>query len=424
MRYISLFSGIEAASVAWKPLGWEPVAFAEIEPFPCAVLAARFPEVPNLGDVTEIDWSPYVGSADVIVGGSPCQSFSVAGRREGLSGESGLMFEYIRAVQEVRPRWFVWENVPGALSSEHGDAFRQLLSEMDALGYGLAWRVLDAQFFGVPQRRERLFLVGCLGDQERASQVLLEPEMLRGDLPSSKAKREELAADAGCRAARETAMNPWDVQSKRVFDVGGTSPALPAGTREGMNIQPSVCYAITPGISNTTRGTGVYDDMCPTLRAAANSVTPSVCYAQNQRYEVRVSGDGQTHGTLPSSWSGKQFDFVAYPSNGSSDKDQQAMLARSRGPQLWEGEVREFDYVLRRVTPVECERLQGFPDNWTNVEFKGRPASDTARYRAIGNSMAVPVMRWIGERIALVSSACRVPCKPVDEWIKEVTDER
>lgn len=123
MRYISLFSGIEAASVAWEPLGWEPLAFSEIEPFPCALLEQRFPAVPNLGDITRIDWSPYRGTADVIVGGSPCQSFSIAGTREGLKGQSGLMFEFIRAVREVLPRYFVWENVPGALSSE-GGSFR------------------------------------------------------------------------------------------------------------------------------------------------------------------------------------------------------------------------------------------------------------------------------------------------------------
>lgn len=163
MRYISLFSGIEAATVAWEPLGWEPVCFAELDPFPCAVLEHRYPDVPNVGDVTKVNWRKFKSKCDVVVGGSPCQSFSVAGKREGLSGESGLMFEYIRAVREVRPKWFLWENVQGALSSEGGQAFRQLLSEMDKLGYGLAWRVLDAQFFGVAQRRRRVFLVGRLG---------------------------------------------------------------------------------------------------------------------------------------------------------------------------------------------------------------------------------------------------------------------
>lgn len=199
MRYVSVFSGIEAASVAWGPLGWEPMAFAEVDPFPCAVLAERFPGVPNLGDVTRIDWGEFVeaaGRPDVLVGGSPCQSFSVAGRREGLAGASGLMFEYIRAVRELVPRWFVWENVPGALTSERGEAFRQLLSEMDALGYGLVWRVLDAQFFGVAQRRERVFLVGRLGGRPPA-EVLFEREGVPWDFVASGKKREELAARAG-----------------------------------------------------------------------------------------------------------------------------------------------------------------------------------------------------------------------------------
>ena len=144
MRYLSLFSGIEAVSVACEDMGWEALAFAEIDPFPSAVLAERFPNVPNLGDVTKVKWKKYKGKCDLVVGGSPCQSFSIAGKREGLQGESGLMFEYIRAVCEIRPRWFLWENVPGALSSEGGEAFRQLLYEMDKLGYGLAWRILDA----------------------------------------------------------------------------------------------------------------------------------------------------------------------------------------------------------------------------------------------------------------------------------------
>ena len=198
MRYISLFSGIEAATVAWEPLGWEPVAFSEIDPFANAVLAERYPRVPNLGDITEVDWSQYAGQVDVVVGGSPCQSFSVAGRREGLRGESGLMYEYIRAVRDIRPRIFLWENVPGALTSEGGAAFGRLLSEMDACGYGQAWRVLDAQFFHLAQRRERVFLVGCLGrgGAERACEILFERESLSWDAPTSKRKREELAADA------------------------------------------------------------------------------------------------------------------------------------------------------------------------------------------------------------------------------------
>lgn len=220
MRYISLFSGIEAASVAWAHLGWEPVAFSEIEPFCCALLKERFPNVPNLGDITKIDWEKVkeeFGAIDLICGGSPCQSFSIAGKRESLHGESRLMFEYIRAVQELRPKWLIWENVPGALTSkglegELGGAFRQLIRELCDCGYCCAWRVLDAQFARVPvrdgsgrivrwfgpvaQRRRRVFLVGSLGN-DRCAEILFEPESLRGNYESSKEKRQSLAADSG-----------------------------------------------------------------------------------------------------------------------------------------------------------------------------------------------------------------------------------
>ena len=271
MRYVSLFSGIEGASVAWEGLGWEPMAFSEIEPFPCAVLAARFPEVPNLGDVTEVDWLEFKrerGVPDLVVGGSPCQSFSVAGKREGLKGASGLMYEYIRAVRELRPRWFLWENVPGALSVERGAAFGQLLSEMADCGYGLAWRVLDAQFCRVPvysdtgelerfvgpvaQRRRRVFLVGCLAG-EGAVEVLLEPEGMRGDTAPSRDKRQELARAAG-RGAQ------GDCGTGRVGGAGATflKPAL----------------GFTPGVSTTGTLT-VAEDLAPTVRAQSNSNTPA-----------------------------------------------------------------------------------------------------------------------------------------------------
>lgn len=195
MRYVSLFSGIEAASVAWEPLGWEPAAFAEIEPFPCKVLEKRFPGVPNLGDVSKVDWSPYAGAVDVVVGGSPCQAFSVAGKRKGLMDERGrLMLEYVRAVRDLGPRWLVWENVPGVLSQDGGRAFGILLGALDDIGYSLAWRVLDAQFFGVAQRRRRVFLVGHLGAGGGApAAVLFEPDSVSGNIKSGRQKREELA---------------------------------------------------------------------------------------------------------------------------------------------------------------------------------------------------------------------------------------
>lgn len=341
MRYVSIFSGIEAASVAWAPLGWEPVCFSEIEPFPCAVLRERFPGVPNLGDITKIDWKGVVrehGAADLVVGGSPCQSFSIAGKRNGLEGASGLMWEYVRCVREVKPDWILWENVPGALSSSHGEDFRCLLESLDACGYGLSWRVLDAQFFGLAQRRERLFVVGRLGDVERPCEVLFEPESLSWDTPSSREKRQELAARAG----------------------GG---AACAGFR--CRHRPAV-IDLTGGEAQASR---VYssDGIAPSLRAhgSGGNDLKVLCMADTQPH-ASVSG------AIPASQSGKQVQGVM------------------------------DGYVVRRLTPRECERLMGFPDDWTRVQYRGKPAEecpDTPRYKSIGNSMAVPVMRWIGMRI-------------------------
>lgn len=276
MRYLSLFSGIEAASVAWGPLGWEPVCFAELDEFPSALLAERYPEVPNVGDVTKMNWKKYRGKVDLVVGGSPCQSFSIAGKREGLQGESGLMYEYIRAVREVRPRWFLWENVPGALSSEGGEAFRQLLSEMDKLGYGLAWRVLDAQFFGVAQRRRRVFLVGHLGACPPV-EVLAEPESLRGDYPSSREKREALAA-----AARRGASSAGFKFNQGAGNIGFEAEQSPTCTADWHN-------------------QGV------------------LAFAQNTRDEVRIQGDGTISGSLSAQPGMKQTTYVCETAHTSSN---------------------------------------------------------------------------------------------------------
>ena len=230
MRYISLFSGIEAASVAWEPLGWEPVCFSEIDEFPSAVLAARFPDVPNYGDITRIDWKEVIakhGAVDLVVGGSPCQSFSIAGGRESLRGESRLMFEYIRAVEEIEPRYLLWENVGGCLSTRD-DAFGQLLQNLQKLGYSLAWASLDAQFFGLAQRRIRVFLVGCLGGMGgEPAAILFESESGRGNTVTSREKRAQLA-----RASRKRApLGCGDVERHM----------LPANATGGQNRQAVLC---------------------------------------------------------------------------------------------------------------------------------------------------------------------------------------
>ena len=296
MRYISVFSGIEAASVAWGQLGWEPVAFSEIDAFPSAVLAARFPNVPNLGDITKVDWSPYRGTVELVVGGSPCQSFSIAGKREGLAGASGLMWEYIRCVQEVMPEWLVWENVPGALTSERGRAFAQLLDSLDELGYGLAWRILDAQFVRVPgrggwigpvaQRRRRVFLVGHLGDM-RACEVLFEPESLRWDNPSSREKRKALARAVGRGSAsgggEGGCLTPWDAQAKRVFSEGAVGPCLNSvADTNNTHIQPTVLQSagFCGYASHTSKSIGYEDEQSPTLKGNDwQSQVPDVSYA-------------------------------------------------------------------------------------------------------------------------------------------------
>lgn len=396
MRYLSLFSGIEAASVAWEPLGWEPVAFCEVDAFPSAVLAHRWPHVPNLGDITKVDWSDFAKGKrkpDVVVGGSPCQSFSVAGNREGLAGESGLMFEYVRAVRSIMPRCFVWENVPGAFTSEHGEAFRQLLSEMDALGYGLAWRVLDAQFFGVAQRRERVFLVGCLGDPRRAARVLFEPDGLRWDTPSSRDKRQELAARAGRGAARE----------------GGAVAGFCAGNSAKAS---TIGYAV---------------EQSPTLRAgeSGTNMTPTVLTPKTLQVRCGCEGGGKG--------ADRGANVVAAPvclgddnAKAACDLDMCGALKVGGSAPIMGGSA----YEVRRLMPVECERLQGFPDGHTDLTGADPDAlfermardgmdeaerkrllaklrkwckacPDTPRYKACGNSMAVPVMRWIGERIQM-----------------------
>ena len=193
MNYLSVCSGIEAATCAWHNLGWNSVGFSEIEPFPSAVLKHHYPSVPNLGDMTKYkEWN--LDSVGLLVGGTPCQSFSVAGLRKGLEDPRGnLALTYVGILDKFRPKWFVWENVPGVLSSNGGRDFGSFLGAVAELGYGFAYRVLDAQNFGVPQRRRRVFVVGCLGDWESAAKVLFESDCLSGDNKKSKVKKQATA---------------------------------------------------------------------------------------------------------------------------------------------------------------------------------------------------------------------------------------
>ena len=260
MRYISLFSGIEAATVAWEELGWAPVAFCEIDKFPSAVLAHHFPDVPNLGDITKVDWKEIIenyGSVDLIVGGSPCQSFSIAGGRESLDGESALCFEYWRAVRDIRPTWFLWENVPGVFSTRD-NAFGQFLRALEELGYGMAWRTLDAQFFGVAQRRRRVFLVGCARGGGASAAVLFEPNSVCGNTQSSKQKREELTGAIEKRSA-------ICLQTDHMSQNGTQTSVDICKTLDVASSTPIVC------MTNDTSNAAIDDNVCGTLLAGGGS---------------------------------------------------------------------------------------------------------------------------------------------------------
>lgn len=195
MNYLSVCSGIEAASVAWSPLDWKPVGFSEIEAFPSAVLKHHYPTVTNYGDMTKYkEWS-INGTVELLVGGTPCQSFSVAGLRKGLEDPRGnLALTYVGILDKFRPKWFVWENVQGVLSSSGGRDFGSFLGALAELGYGFSYRVLDAQYFGVAQRRKRVFVVGHLGDWQPTAKVLFEPESLCGNTKASRKPWQEVAA--------------------------------------------------------------------------------------------------------------------------------------------------------------------------------------------------------------------------------------
>jgi site-specific DNA-cytosine methylase len=582
MKYGSVCSGIEAASVAWHDLGWEPQWFSEIEQFPSEVLKHRFPAVPNLGDMTTINQNPIADERpiDLLVGGTPCQSFSVAGLRKGLADPRGnLMLTFLSIADKFRPKWVVWENVPGVLSSNGGKDFGTFLGALGELGYGFAYRVLDAQYFGVAQRRRRVFVVGYLGDWRVAAAVLFERESLQGNPKPSRKKREEVAVnvegsvgeagDVSCvggnlsptvtskwktgyggpsgsnetgnmvyattiidRAAfsqgpnaqyeprieaSETmstlvAKGPHAVAQPIAFEPGkmqrlgygysdnGTSPTLRSepGDNQLAVAQPIAIQDVRP-IEKAQNGRGWNDDGtsytvdtkatqgvaqpiaysfdalssnsmkssnpnsgCRAVDVAKtlDTATPEpsknqggIAIAQPIAFKVRggcegggkgylgqeeqaftisatqdqqiaqpISIDAECNartnqfGTLVRGGEGGTQQFVAQPlyyeshpndSRVNGPKDVADTVSARYGTGGGNTPLVQQPMAIRRLTPKECERLQGFPDDWTKVPYRNKEADqcpDGPRYKACGNSMAVPVMRWIGERINLIES--------------------
>jgi DNA (cytosine-5)-methyltransferase 1 len=462
MRYLSVCAGIEAATVAWHDLGWQPVAFSEIEPFPSAVLAHHYPNVPNLGDMTKFkEWD--IGTIDLLVGGTPCQSFSVAGLRKGLEDPRGnLALTYVGILDKFRPKWFVWENVLGVLSSGSGRDFGSFLGALGQIGYGFAYRVLDAQYFGVAQRRRRVFVVGCLGAWRSAAEVLFEPHSLSGDNPPSREKREVTPTlTKECTEVSRTGHNEdgwyiptiskcitrgiaqrYDFETETMipialakntigrqpqnggngdgFTVGGPMYTLNATGVHGV-AQPIPLDLRNAGrdpekydeINRQGVGVGEVGDPAHTLTAACvhGVAHPTVLMDQGGSV-MNVLQDG-TVGTLRRETHGHE-PVVMQPIIGGVDYENNAHGPDDVTGPLLKGSptgggrplpaVALASMAVRRLTPTECERLQGFPDGYTNIPWRKKEESpDGPRYKSLGNSMAVPVMAWIGKRIANAS---------------------
>ncbi|MDV8155626.1 DNA (cytosine-5-)-methyltransferase [Acinetobacter bereziniae] len=495
MKYGSVCSGIEAATVAWHELGWKPVWFAEIEKFPSQVLAHHYPDTLNLGDMTTIAEkvkSFEVEAPDILVGGTPCQAFSVAGLRNSLDDDRGqLSLEFVRLANEIDTARFVrglepviavWENVPGVLNTKD-NAFGCLLAGLAGEGCELqppggrwknagcvfgpsrqvVWRVLDAQHFGLAQRRKRVFVIAS-ARTEYITEILFERKGMFGDIEKSQSERESIANHSGIHTNRtsetvsgKTIVPPllashgqkkWlgnqeafcgDYYIKHVIGVGGcnsNSAITPekSATILSNNDRGYVIHSygiqgniIGRSLNSGGQGIGFKEEQAPTLTTADRHGV--VCFQQNSRDEVRlISGQGKIAGALTASSGMKQKNYVIHGTqdpifnyktahclgrnNGQENVlcEQAYSMIADTTPKISKqinGTLRSsggggivpssviYQYIARYLTEIECERLQGFADNYTNIPR----ASATQRYKALGNSMAVTVMRWIGERI-------------------------
>ncbi len=405
LRYLSLFSGIEAATAAWSPLGWECVGVAEIEKFPCEVLAARHPGVPNLGNVSQIteEQIAAMGRIDLIVFGSPCQDLSVAGKRQGFQDgtRSSLFFTAMRIIGWAREwcglRFALWENVPGAFSSNEGRDFAAVVEQMAGAehvvvpthGWGsegcalgdtalVEWGTLDAQWFGVAQRRRRVFALADFGDWAHRPPILLEPEGMRGDSAPRREAGQEAAAgtlrgsDGGCDLDHACAGHLIAFGGNNTSGPIAAAAALTAKGGSGrMDFDSETFIAFMPARTLAADG-GVDERFAPR----------EVCDA------LHTSSGSGNKAPLVMAFHGAQDPDVSGPIT-------HPMAAQTNGLST----VALIGPRVRRLTPRECERLQGFADEHTNITVRGEPAKDGPRYKALGNSMAVPVMNWIGRQI-------------------------
>ncbi|EHS6109870.1 Dam family site-specific DNA-(adenine-N6)-methyltransferase [Salmonella enterica] len=485
MRYGSVCSGIEAASSAWESLGWQPAWFAEIEAFPSAVLANHWPHVTNLGDMTGIASAVRAGDVeapDALVGGTPCQAFSIAGLRNGLADKRGqLTLSYVELANAIddkrrergeKEAIIVWENVPGVLSSKD-NAFGCFLAglagesrELQPAGgkwthagcvsgpeRTIAWRVLDAQFFGVAQRRKRVFVVASARKDFDPAEVLFEFESVRRDTPPRREPQTAITAGAGSGAEGgshwDNPANPHPTlnQSNNIGGIGASNQEIFA--QRGAGIVSA--YRMTAfgeysgdGTASTVKARDykdatdlavTYSDISRTLLSKSNDSMAE----DLDTYAIHGTQDPDTNHELAHTLGrnhGQENAIITEPytiairgrEEGSTvevrnDGTANALLTPNGGRAGMGVGAVGWGMQVRRLTPVECERLQGFPDNHTLISWRGKDAADCPdgqRYKAIGNSMAVPVMRWIGERIAAAfpaeESKPRTWCRPFLKW--------
>ena len=410
----SRWSGIEGATVAWEPLGWKAAWFSEIEAFPSAVLAERWPEVVNLGDMTKIAAAVRAGEVqapDVMVGGTPCQAFSIAGLRNGLSDARGqLTLSYVELANAIDDKRiergeeeaiFVWENAPGVLTS-HDNAFGCFLAglagescEIEPSGgkwthsgcvYGpqrtIAWIVKDAQYFGVAQRRKRVFVVASARKGFDPGQVLFESEGVRRDTPPSREPQTAVAAltarGVGTCGADDNQAQAGHLLAFGGGNTGGNIDVAACLTAKGQRID----FEVETFAVHGTQDPDTNLELAHTL--GRNHGQENAIFSEPFTLAIRGRNEGST---------------VEIRNDGVAN----ALLTPNGGRAGMGVGAISWGMQVRRLMPVECERLQGFPDNHTQISWRGKEATecpDGPRYRAIGNIMAVPVMRWIGERIA------------------------
>ena len=452
MKFGSVCSGIEAASVAWEPLGWKAAWLSEIEPFPCAVLKHHYADVPNLGDMTKLPdliLSGEVEAPDVFCGGTPCQAFSVAGLRKSLDdarGNLSLVFceianaiDHVRSARGEQPAIVFWENVPGVLSTKDnafGCFLAGLAGEDDPLVppgdkwtnagcvFGptrtVAWRVLDAQYFGVAQRRRRVFVVASARDDFDPIKVLFEFDGVRRDTAPSREAGKAAAGGIGAGAASgsaygirtaNTSSNGWGIQEEathtldRAMGVAVGAPVITmahgqGGAEIGFDRGPCLTcnheapIAAYPTTTHTLRGEGFDASEDGTGRG-----TPLVPVAFHPTQDP-ISSTEVCH-SIGANDNATATVAIGWDEELNASTEQSGTLLRGGQGGRHDG-VMTPAMQVRRLTPVECERLQGFPDNYTAIPWRKKPASecpDGPRYKALGNSWAVPNVRWIGQRI-------------------------